>query len=423
MTLIQEHDTEFIVGNYTCRPDEDCFVIGYPDTDRFLAVPPEAVRILTWLKEGKGESKVKRLFFQHFGSELDFDDFAATMKQHGFLREARAGAPEKDRAQERESESSSDQTGARVLFRSDRIPQWFAAACFSPYAVLVMIAVVATALVVLFLQPDLIPGYQAFVFEEHVSLYVLALYFFNFPLVLLHEMGHLLAAKRQGVSGSLGMGHRLWIVVSESDISGLWALPREKRYLPYLAGPLEDLFTGSVMVLTLWLWVAPEGFGLMAQRMLNALLMMVVLRLYFQCFFFVRTDFYYVFATLFKCKNLMEDTRDFVKNMLRRLFRAGSQVDQSKIPRGEMRAIRIYSLVWAVGRMLAFGLLFFTLIPVIVKFGGNLYGLLSQGFQRGIYPFFDALLLTLIFLTTLSLGFGMWGRSMWRRIKWKGRVP
>ena len=395
-------------------------MIGYPGTDLFLSVPAEAVRVLTWLREGKPGSEVKRLFLQQYGSELDLEDFTTTMKQHGFLRESPREGSATEAGEKLKSKLPSKSEQSKVLFRSDSFPQWFARAFFSPYKAVLCAVLFTTALSLLWLQPGVIPGYRAFVFEDHVSLYVLGLYVCNFPFVLLHEMGHLLAARRHGIPGSLGFGHRLWIVVSESDISGLWQLPRRKRYLPYLAGPLVDVCTASLFIILLWMWSAPEsGFGLAAHRMVSALLMMALLRLYFQCFFFVRTDFYYVLANFFKCKNLLEDTRDFIHNLLKRVLRFGTLTDQSMIPDREMRAIRCYSLIWVTGRVLAFGLLFLILIPVIVNFGGNLFVLLGQGLERGVYPFLDALLLTLIFLATLFLGFGMWGRSMWLRIKRK----
>ena len=51
-------------------------------------------------------------------------------------------------------------------------------------------------------------------------------------------------------------------------------------------------------------------------------------------------------ATAFGCKNLLSDTGDFLRNMISRTLRRPVRIDQTKIPRKEMRVVYAYSVLW-----------------------------------------------------------------------------
>lgn len=47
----------------------------------------------------------------------------------------------------------------------------------------------------------------------------------SFIMVLFHEFGHVLAMRAEGLSSKIEIGHRLFLVVLETDMSIVWSLP------------------------------------------------------------------------------------------------------------------------------------------------------------------------------------------------------
>jgi hypothetical protein len=231
-------------------------------------------------------------------------------------------------------------------------------------------------------------------------------------------MSHLLAARAVGVKSRLGIGHRLWVLVAETDLTGLWAVPKRQRYLPLLAGPLTDLASASTILLLLraanlgWIGLPP-----LAVEMLRAIFFAYVLQLVWQLFFFLRTDLYYALATLFDCKNLLGDTETFLKNRLARVFSSIQVVDQSHIPAKERRAIRTYATIWLLGRAVALFLLFAVTLPLTFAYLTKTAKALTG---TNAVAFVDALSMMILSTALFAVGMGWWMRSLIRR--WKPRA-
>src|SRR5258708_6872910 len=140
-------------------------------------------------------------------------------------------------------------------------------------------------------------------------------------------------------------------MVAETDMTGLWSVPRRQRYMPLFAGILTDSVSGALLVLLLYAqhsgWIA---IGLLWERVTRAMIFAYFIRIMWQTFFFVRTDLYYVIANCFNCKNLLNDTQDFLRNQAGRVVTIFRSVDQSSIPAYERRIIHIYSIAWLAGR-------------------------------------------------------------------------
>lgn len=236
--------------------------------------------------------------------------------------------------------------------------------------------------------------------------------------VFLHEMAHLVAARAVGVDSRLGISNRLWILVAETDMTGIWGVPRRQRYLPFLAGPLFDAVLASLFLLSLfagrsgWVSLSP-----MAVRLLSGALFVSFMRLLWQCYFFLRTDLYFVVANYFGCKNLMADTATFLRNQTALLMRKLQPVDQSHIPAGEMRVIRGYSLVWVAGRAVALGTLCLISLPLMWHYGVAIITTLGMGVGQNPARFVDVVVIGTISLTLQVTGLYMWirNRRMLRR--------
>jgi hypothetical protein len=237
-------------------------------------------------------------------------------------------------------------------------------------------------------------------------------------------MAHLLAARAVGVGSRLGISHRLWTLVAETDMSGLWGVPRNRRYLPLLAGPLVDAASASLLILTLFAqhrgWLSVPG-GL--ARLLPAMLLVYLLSLLWQCFFFVRTDFYYAIANFFNCKSLLGDTEAFLRNRLASAVPFLRVVDQSHIPEREMRVVRAYTFVWIVGRLLALSALVFIHVPLVINYFALVSATLSAGYHASARIYLDTLVMATLAVLPVLAGLWLWLRSL-ARSWWKVRsVP
>jgi hypothetical protein len=270
-------------------------------------------------------------------------------------------------------------------------------------------------------RPDLVPGRGALYFQRFHTLKIMAVIAFSLVTLFFHEMSHLLAARAAGVRSRLGIGHRLWILVAETDMTDLWSVPRNKRYLPILAGPLTDLVTASLLLSVLyaadrgWIHLSP-----LTGEMTRAVFFSYVLQISWQFFFFVRTDFYFAIATFFNCKNLLGDTEHFLKNQLARIFPSMRRIDQSHIPAAERRVIRIYSVIWLLGRVVALFLLFTVTLPLTVAYLEKIGGTLRHGFGADGLAYLDALMMMALSMSLFGVGMGLWIRSLIRQ--WKPRA-
>lgn len=401
-------DTRIVVYPFSRQTEGDVLVIGRPDTAVFLALPPEAVELLDYLAGGLTVGEAQAQYQAKYGEIPDLDDLLGYLETKGFVRAAGAPAPI--------AAATAAPAPQAVRYHFANFPQHVARAIFSGPVLVACGAIVALALLALAANPWIMPGRSVLVFSEQMTLMRLTLMALGLVTVWFHEMAHLIAARALGVSSRLGISTRMWMPVAETDMTGIWSVPRAKRYLPFLAGPLLDTVSASLLLLVLfadshgWISVPPGLF-----QLTQAMVFTYLLRLLWQCYFFVRTDFYYVFANLFGCKNLMADTAVYMRNQAARFFPRMRVQDQSHIPDGEQRVIHGYALIWLAGRLVALGVLFLVVIPVTWQYAVAIYGATRLGYGANPSGFIDATI-----LGTIVVGYQCWGLWMWLRTLRKG---
>ncbi|MGD2114702.1 MAG: hypothetical protein PVG07_06610 [Acidobacteriota bacterium] len=395
------------------RLDEDGeVIIGRPETGTFLVLEPSAVEVLDWLADGSTIDEARHRYRELHGEPLNLQPFLKHLSAKGFVRLGRNGAAP-DGSEAPDSDSTEGADGVR-RFHLEAITPEAARTVFSTPALTGVGLLLAAAVLALIARPDLLPSWRALYFPDGLGRFGSALAVLSLLLVAVHELAHLVAARAVGVSCRFGFGTRLWVPVAETDMTGVWAVPRRKRYLPFLAGPLADA-TGAALCV-LFLFAEAEGWLMApswAVRFAGALLLIYLLTILWQCYLFVRTDFYYVLANLLRCKNLMEDTRVFVGNLAARVLPWIRTRDQSHLPEHERRAVRWFSLAWLGGRCVAIAALVWIQLPLawsyLVLLGGALTG--SADTRQSPGTLFTAVLA----VTTLALGLTLWIRSLYRR--------
>lgn len=377
----------------------DDVVIGRAESGTFLAVSPDIVQILDWLSEGKSLSRMTLLYEERYGDPDGLEDLVDLLVGRGFLQ------PSPDAAVTAVKTPESPSRPSNLLD--------LAAWAYRPVGLSVQLTLLASAVWVLVEDPGLAPGIRAIFFEEHVTLTSLLVILLSLATLALHEGAHMAAAWARGVRSQLGVGHRLWMLVAETDLSGLWSLPRRKRFLPILAGPLADLVTCALVVMTLWAesdgWFSiPSLFG----TVLRATLVIGVLRLLWQGLLFLRTDFYYALAHLFRCRDLMGDTERYLRSRWDTVLGRSRRSPLAELPKRERRVVRAYSVLWLLGRTLALGFLVVVQIPLIVHYVSLFLTTLAGGVGQELYAFVDTLIMASFVLLSNGLGFVLWIRSL-----------
>lgn len=389
---------------YSVQPDGDDFIIGSVARGSFLSVPAEVVEILRAFEAGHGPEQVRRDYLQKHGETPDLDDLVQVLTAHGILADPAAAGV---------ADAAPAKPAKRYHFEWITPP--VARLIWNRYTLGLMALTVAAALLVLLWQPALLPGWRAFYFPQDTASQVLGLMLLGMASTFLHEMGHLTAARAAGVSCRFSIGNQLWFVVWYTEMNGIWALPRNRRYLPILAGPLVDLVSAALIVLLLaaaahYAWPLPA----LTRNILSALLFLYIVRIIWQCYFFVRTDFYYAFSNLLGCKRLMQDTEDWLRNRWARLRGRAEKVDQAGLPAHERRMLPGYAAIWLLGRSVALGMLLFVQLPLLLSYLLLLFESTtapagSQGSSA------SALLAGLLFSTLLLAGLAMWVRQLMLR--------
>ena len=375
--------------------------MGLPAANTFLALPEEAVELLDWLAEGSTVGAAIARYRAANGQVPDLDGLLHALEARGFVSTGLAAdggdAPPSSLPVMRSHFDAISPRTARLIFSRPAV----AAAC----------ALIVGALAIVVANPQLMPDWSALFFPERLAVMGPSLLALGLAMIFAHEMAHLTAARAVGVSCRLGIGHRLWIPVAETDMTGIWAVERRRRYLPFLAGPLLDATTAAAIMLLLA--AADQGWvtlSTMTLRIARAMFLIYLLNLLWQCYFFVRTDFYYVLANYFGCKNLLADTESYLRNRLARLIPRLGRRDQTHVPPAEMRVVRWYSLIWLLGRVVAISVLVLVQMPLAWNYL-ELLGRAIVGHDGGPGSGQGAVG-AILFLLFFGAGLGLWMRSL-----------
>jgi hypothetical protein len=202
----------------------------------------------------------------------------------------------------------------------------------------------------------------------------------------LHELSHLVAARSLGIPARFHLGTRLHNLVIQTNVTGLWAVPRRQRYRVYAAGMLWDLIPMSLAVLLL-AYAAPSGI-------IAALLPVVILMIFFgiltQFQFYMRTDVYFILLDLLRCYDLFEDGMRYVRHRVRRLSGRLMREPTAELADPLMQVapherpkVRLYAWLVVVGSTITLAVFFIYGVPIIVQLFVQAAQSLSTGIVTG----------------------------------------
>lgn len=398
-------DTIVDVQPFTRQRDGDQLIIGRPETGSFCAVSPEAVEVLDSLAQGRTVGEVAA---RSQSEILDLNEFLSGLEALGLVKPHGAGWAE---------DTPTTKKPRVVRHHLTNFPQQLAQCIFGRTVLTGCLLLISAALGALIYDPSLWPRALDLYFTGQRTIMLSTLLVVTYTSVVLHEISHVIAARAKGVNSRLGVGNRLWAFVIEADLTGLWSIPRRQRYLPLMAGSLFDATISAGLVLLLL--GNKHGLINMAPitvHLLRAISLTYMTRIMWQALLFVRTDYYYVIATFFNCRNLMGDTENLLRNQLARLVRWIRPVDQSNIPASERRVIPMYACVWLLGRAIAFTYLFEVTIPLVTHYTANTIHAVQVGYSANHANFIDSILMSFIFGLPFATGMVMWLVGLLRSI-------
>ena len=259
---------------------------------------------------------------------------------------------------------------------------------------------IASAGLILF-NPNLFPHYSDLFMFDLMLLNILAVMLIGFFLVIIHEFGHVLAIRSEGLPAKIEVGNRLFFVVLETDMSQVWKLLAEKRKKLFLAGMNFD-----IVVLFLALaaqFLASENT--LAIGLLKLVVLNTFIRLVFQTAVFMKTDLYYVIENKTGCYNLMENGRNFLAKWLPFL-----SVPETETFDGEEKFVRRYAYFYLAGILLTFAITAYYYIPQIM-FAVN--EIMLPGFLEPITSirFWDSVVFLLQIVLVLGLLLYSWSKK------------
>lgn len=401
-------DAVITVLPFTQQREGEDIIIGRVETGMFLAVPPEAVEILENLAQGHTVGAVTDSYHSKYGEVPDLDDLLTFLEAKGIVSTVPLDSHINDRP--------STLPISRVRYHFSSFPTSIAQRLFSRVNLSICLALVVVTGCLCVKHPALLPRARDLYFPDHRTISWVILLMAGYATLFLHEFAHLVAARALGVNSRLAISHRLWYLVAETDLTGLWSVPKQKRYLPMLAGVIVDATSGCLLLLVIYVndfyW---QVLPTLAVRVMRAMAFTYFMRIAWQGLLYVRTDFYYVIAAVFNCKSLMRDTETFLRNRLSSLIPRIRKVDQSSIPAAERRIIRIYAVLWVAGRLAAVALLCAVTIPVAILYIRSLADAFRAGYAADASNFVDAVLLATYFLVPTFAGLALWCRSILRQ--------
>jgi len=323
-SVLQMHDL-------TVTPQSGGFVVGRPETGRFVVFPEVGVQALEQLRAGRSVLEASLAVTPADAAEpVDVLSFAQALVRLGFVRTV----DDADSPGERSRVSGIGVAPRpRLRWAFTRPMAWVASGC------------AVGALVLMISTPAVRPHALDVFFLPNPAASLAALTLMTYALAAVHELAHVLGAAAVGVPARLRITRRLYFLTFETNLTGLWALPARKRIGPLLAGMGFDAI---VLFGVLGLRAADVG----PDRFLAALALVELFAIVSQFFVFLRTDVYAVMTALLGCTNLAETTRLSLRGSVGRLSATVRARLAASRPR-DLAVARWYRFVHLAGMGLA----------------------------------------------------------------------
>jgi len=389
----------------TFLPEGDGVVVGCVEVDSYAVLPPDGAALLERLSQVPARVAA-RWYEDTYGEPVDLEDFIDTIAELGFLDDVPPDQPLRNPA---------------VLPPARLRWQRAGELLFSPVCAIAAVAVIAAAAISMLRDPGLLPHTDHVFFSDYLLVIELTVAFGQIPLILIHEVCHVLAARRLGVAARIRVSHRMYFVVFETVMDGLVVVPRNKRYLPMLSGMLADLVIVCALTLVAAAASTPGGPASPVTGVCLALAFSTLIRFALEFLLFLRTDIYYLICTVTGTIDLHTTSSEMVANWWWRLRGRPDRLrDPVRWHPNDVRAAHWYTPLHLLGYALAVGLLLVVLLPISWRFLVTALGQLAHPDLTSSH-FWDALLLLVLNTAQPAIAGLLWLRERAQRGPRPGR--
>ena len=361
------------------QKDGEEYTVGDKDLSTFIRVPEEAA-ILVELCDGTNSVReVTASLKNTYQYDVDVIDFLNDLAELGLVYSI-------DGVLLLESESKQP---------SEMMGSGLANILFSPISVAIYSVLFLVSITLLVFFPDLLPAYNESMVSAYTGVNLLLFFIISWVLTVFHEFGHYLASIRMGIPVRFQLNLRLiWLVV-EADMTGLWSVEKNKRFVPYLAGIMFD--TCVLFILLLFQLLFP---GILPE-LASLITFCIIIQFSMHFLIFLRTDLYFILINALHIGNLHEAANSYLKNIMNRdklneLFK--------EWPDREYRYIKIFSFLQICGYLFAASLLFYFILPNAYSMVMFTYDQIMNN-QAYSIAFLDGLLLVGVLLASMLLWF------------------
>ena len=378
------------------QKDDDAYLVGNVNSGDFYQFPEVGVRILEMLRSGESAPSIQAKLAAEGGETFDVVGLVEQLMTIGFVHPAgHSPLPQPP--------SNSEPRSARRVFNVD--PR-FARAVFGWPMLCGYFAIIAYALGCAVINSRLRVNPNAFYTDTNRTPLLLLILVLSFVQVSLHKSGHMLAASKHGIRSRYGIGNRLWIVVAESDLTGILALPKVQRYFPMLAGLLVDLLCAALLtlVLRMLLRVGAGGFTI---QLVQAVILQIFIGVTWQFNIFVKTDIYFVLCNYFSYPDLDRDARHYLRGLLYCATRGRFGDPPAALPPRGLQGLRMFAAIWLLGRIGSLVILFGVFLPTMAEYIRSAVHLLG-GPPAAFWTACDTITYVAIMLMMLSAGMYLW---------------
>jgi putative peptide zinc metalloprotease protein len=378
------------------RKDKKHYIVEDQISGEFYEMPEVCIEAIHLINQGEQLEDIERIVKERFPQEeVNLLDFAAQLFEMELIDEVNGMKVEKLKKQK-------DSLG--FLWISPIAGKLF----FNKFTYPLYITFFLLNIILFIISPSLLPHHEDIFVLDIMVINVFLWMSFTFLLVLVHEYGHVLAMRAHNLPTKLEVGHRLFFVVLETDMSSVWKLAPKQRNVLFLAGLCFDnviLFIALVIKLLI-----PFGHEIIS-GVISLAVFDVVLRMIYQCCFYLKTDLYYVFENVTGCYNLMENAQQTI----RKQFSFLKQKSSNEVGfLSEKKTVTIYAIFYFIGIAISIALYFVFYIPEVIHAGKQLLPGFGEAPTR--LAFWDAVLFSLqVTIFLLLLLYSYWKK--YRKIK------
>jgi hypothetical protein len=370
LTFIPENNLEVTVGRL--------------DIDSFILLPADGAALLQKMQEGLSPQNAADWYMQQYNELIDVEDFLSNLQDLEFIQDGK-------------------EMNDIVVHPASPFLRQLGKIAFSPAAWIIYGVLFIGCLFTIMRFHVLVPSYQNIFFSPYFTLVEVGLFIGQMPGILFHELYHIIAGRRLGIRTHLGFGHRLYFLVFETSLTGLWSVPRRSRYLPLLAGMLADIICFSFLTLIAGATLIVSGRISFVGMFCLALAFSTMLRFLWQFYFYLRTDLYYLFTHVFGCIDLQHTTQKYLRNRLFRMLGLFHKMeDETNWYPKDRQVARWYAPLYVLGNLFSLGVFFGVGLPALIRIASGIITRLHGGIGN-VDTFWDSCLFLTLNVSQLSL--------------------